>query len=616
MNPESILYLFFRDAFSSLHKYAYLSEFAVDEENDSVSQVLSTSPSQIHKHDGRRYCPWCDIDSPEAENRRRPGCECDVSESLFLLDDRLYDYLENYLTRHESAAEEWEGVRKKAEFRSLAAELYSASRYLVNCVRVSDCFRAFSDSVFVLRRPRHMISYPEWGQICDYGRRTVNEDENVKSELCRTLKQLLLPMDIVDSKAWVIPVILRSVPGIKSLGETFVYHGLKVAEDLDLIADLNLPTKLENINLSLEDFSANRVRASLMNRMNTLLTKHPHWSVFAYEKESSFQERLHLQWAPTLDEWIEDDLSEEVVREFQCEVIRERWKEQIEKICVYCPDLKHMRLSIQASVICGQKDIWGPLRELRYFCGLYVYSSRWSDVLGLLEFVGQKLTKLKIVLNSDQDGQRDVKINKVPFLCPKLKELFLGYIPGDAPHSICEQLPTLTAKPAFQNLTHFEATGTMTLDALQYLWQNAPLLESLKVSMMIVLPSQTSSFNEITFSNERILHLFELNPMTNLKVLDIPMTLTSISAAKSLLDLLPQDMRSVATLNVKVSIPESLEGESFGDLVSSVLARMASFKTDCLKRPGEIIWNWKREGILTILLQQQAMLSFSDLIDP
>ena len=75
-------------------------------------------------------------------------------------------------------------------------------------------------------------------------------------------------------------------------------------------------------------------------------------------------------------------------------------------------------------------------------------------------------------------------------------------------------------------------------------------------------------------------------------------------------------MHSIATLNVKVSIPESLEGENFGDLVSSVLARMASFKSECLSRRGEVIWNWKREGILTILLQQQMLLSVSDLIDP
>ena len=67
---------------------------------------------------------------------------------------------------------------------------------------------------------------------------------------------------------------------------------------------------------------------------------------------------------------------------------------------------------------------------------------------------------------------------------------------------------------------------------------------------------------------------------------------------------------------MKVSIPESLEGENFGDLVSSVLKRMADFKEDCLKRQGKVVWNWKREGILTILLQQQMLLSVSDLIDP
>ena len=57
---------------------------------------------------------------------------------------------------------------------------------------------------------------------------------------------------------------------------------------------------------------------------------------------------------------------------------------------------------------------------------------------------------------------------------------------------------------------------------------------------------------------------------------------------RSLFQALPYDAEYMATLNVKVSIPESLEGENFGDLVSSVLKRMADFKEDCLKRPGKV----------------------------
>ena len=62
-----------------------------------------------------------------------------------------------------------------------------------------------------------------------------------------------------------------------------------------------------------------------------------------------------------------------------------------------------------------------------------------------------------------------------------------------------------------------------------------------------------------------------------------PFTL-SLFSTSILFQSLPDDAEYIAILNVKVSIPESLEGENFGDLVSSVLKRMADFKEDCLKR--------------------------------
>jgi hypothetical protein len=47
---------------------------------------------------------------------------------------------------------------------------------------------------------------------------------------------------------------------------------------------------------------------------------------------------------------------------------------------------------------------------------------------------------------------------------------------------------------------------------------------------------------------------------------------------------------------------------------------MVEFKLVCKRRSSEqkavIRWTWKREGILTILLQQQIMASITELIDP
>ena len=58
------------------------------------------------------------------------------------------------------------------------------------------------------------------------------------------------------------------------------------------------------------------------------------------------------------------------------------------------------------------------------------------------------------------------------------------------------------------------------------------------------------------------------NKLTSLRVLDSPMTLSSIASATKLLELLPLSLQSISLLQVKVAIPESGEGnESIGDLV-------------------------------------------------
>ena len=204
----------------------------------------------------------------------------------------------------------------------------------------------------------------------------------------------------------------------------------------------------------------------------------------------------------------------------------------------------------------------------------------------------------------------------MPFLCPELEELRLGFLHrGESPHSVCPD-PRFDLDSSYSSLTVFEAAGNISLEALSFLWARAKKLRRLKVTGKIVSSSSSSS-SEVVLTTERLVSLFGSNEMRHLRELDVDMTLSCITAAQTLLALLPAQMASVATLNIKVSIPESLEGENFGTLVSSVLERMASFKSQCQMRRGtEVVWNWRREGILTILLQQQMLLTFSDLIDP
>ena len=130
-------------------------------------------------------------------------------------------------------------------------------------------------------------------------------------------------------------------------------------------------------------------------------------------------------------------------------------------------------------------------------------------------------------------------------------------------------------------------------------------------------------YSEIVFTSERVFRLFSLNPMVALTRINVPMTFASIDSATRWLDMMPLSVRHMAHLTVKVSIPSETAGggtESIGDLVATCLRQMVEFKLNCRKREVEndarVGWSWRREGILTILLQQQIMTSVSELIDP
>ena len=601
LSPECLLYLFYRDAFAMLHKYTYLMEFH-EGTDGSISQGVVDSVYEMaltKKHDGRRYCPWCECESLPT----RKGCERDTSVSLYIVDDRLFDHCENFKSRHSRAL--------------------TGDYQLLHCVKVGDLLRSFNDDVFLLKDSA-VMKYPRQGETCDYVRKPMKE-EQVKSNLCSSLRRLLLPLDVVDCKAWLVPLALKAATRLESLGDTSACEGFKVTEELDLLQHIQLPTRLEEVNVSLEETSKSRIKEQFLRRMKSLSSQFHHWTHFTSDLEIN---EWGFESAPTLSGFIDEEF--EKGRFGKVSHIRDAWTDQLVKIGHFCPDLKALKISIQPWILSVRdKDFWKPLLRLRGLREVYIYSSTWADAQSLLDVVGFKLAKLNLMLNSPktmkgEDASRLQFVNTIPRMCPNLEELRLGYIPGDTPHSLSWGLMPPEDKLAYPNLVYFEATGNITLDALTFLWKQAPRLETLRVSGGVVNRQSSAeegnangeSFVETAFNNDRVVYLFELNPMRRLKVFDIQLTLTSILAAKTLLGVLPKDIKSIATLNVKVSIPESLEGESFGDLVSSVLARMASFKSECVQHNADIVWNWKREGILTILLQQQSMMSFSDLIDP
>ena len=231
----------------------------------------------------------------------------------------------------------------------------------------------------------------------------------------------------------------------------------------------------------------------------------------------------------------------------------------------------------------------------------------------------------------------------------------------------------------YRYLQEFEANGNITLYALEFLWARALMLKELHVTgaivvdggnMSVALSTSTHSnstsatgigggagaldnvvpadnphalggnpaslgnnnengisfrsrYSEIVFTSDRIFRLFSMNPMVALTRIDVPITFASIFAATKWLEMMPPSVKYIAHLTVKVSIPSETAGggtESIGDLVATCLRQMVEFKLNCRKREVEndarVGWSWRREGILTILLQQQIMTSVSELIDP
>lgn len=142
LSPESLIYLcyqvclfliielafnflgvFFQDTYLVLHKYMYLHKFCVDSDGLVFHDLDDLEAVEKHGLVRRtKYCPWC-ID-PGAKLRIKNGCAFDVNSAVFVLDDRLFDYIE--------------------------AGLDDPRSLLVNCVKVSHLNKAFNDLISVL----------------------------------------------------------------------------------------------------------------------------------------------------------------------------------------------------------------------------------------------------------------------------------------------------------------------------------------------------------------------------------------------------------------------------------------------------------------------------------
>ena len=101
----------------------------------------------------------------------------------------------------------------------------------VYCVKISQLLKAFADPIYELQRD----DLAEFDDVVEeeiddevdqkfrppkfpkYKLRTIDEVES-KSPLCYTVRELRLPNDNTDSKAWILPLLLDSMPNLISLG--------------------------------------------------------------------------------------------------------------------------------------------------------------------------------------------------------------------------------------------------------------------------------------------------------------------------------------------------------------------------------------------------------------
>ena len=99
----------------------YLPPYAQDEETGHIYQDLD-APEAAIKHGGS-YCPWCN--DLGLHGKLRKGCAHDVNSQIFVIDDRLYEYIEENVA--------------------------NPGKMLVHCVKVSQLIRAFTGMEYFRR---------------------------------------------------------------------------------------------------------------------------------------------------------------------------------------------------------------------------------------------------------------------------------------------------------------------------------------------------------------------------------------------------------------------------------------------------------------------------------
>ena len=478
-----------------------------------------------------------------------------------------------------------------------------------------------ADPVHELKRDMNAISIEDKPKEVVYHRKYVDEVET-KSPLCYTMRELRLPGDDTDSKAWVLPLLLTAMPNLITLGEPYVYDAVKLMHDLKDVRPPRRPLNLEEAILKLDENTLVRVMAKQFMRLISLTSWYTKWSRFIETMSSD---------EPCLEHWVLTDLKKDL--DSSSSNLLQVWKDQIQTIAKSCPHLKLLKINIKSNVLNFEYDLWQPLSTLKYLKILWIHSSSRNDIVSLLKVIGKNLAEVnlrfsnqRVPLGDEMDLSSIGLINIVPHFCPNLSKVCYGHwqgTSGSIPHSLCDEERYFDSKlNGYQNLTHFEAAGNILQTAFFFLWERAEKLKSIRISGDIVNANANleESMPETIFTLSCIETYFRLNPMTDLKTFDVPITFHSLGTVNRFLELLPEDMDYIATLNIVMNMNDLVENEAVEDAISAVFTRMVNFKLSCKRREVDknctIKWKWKPEGLLTILLNQQMMSSMAEFVQP
>ena len=232
LSGECLIFLFFYDAYASLHKYLYTPEHVIDSTTGEVFQNDKCEVDKITSHDIKRYCPWC-MDPWCRNVLLRLGCFFSIIQTP-VIDDRLFHKIQQE-----------------------RPEMYK--KYLLNVIKASDLVRAIGEPSYLLVRPPGPLPWDKdfdktkhpqsnitdsgfyWSEpeVIQYKEHPVDENRPVLNKICQSLEILKLNLDTLWPKHEIVPFLIKVLPNVKSLGYVNILLSLKMMEDIPGLGNIS-----------------------------------------------------------------------------------------------------------------------------------------------------------------------------------------------------------------------------------------------------------------------------------------------------------------------------------------------------------------------------------------